>query len=276
MYQLDLGVSVRLFEPYGKNENYLRDLKEIRRQGFKSVEVTLGKVGGYKVNMEQCMMQVEDGLKAVQDEGLVLNSIHMPFQRFIYISSNDEAVRSWVIGEFLRLIEICDNYNPLHYVFHSKVGRKDEPDWTLRKPALLRSFRQMVDATKNNICIENMVGSFPSTVADMLEVLQQVENGKCCIDANHFLQDDLTEATLALGKWVKTIHVSDYDGAYEKHWLPKQGVNNWMKFIGALEKIGYQGDFIYEVYQEKYGYTFEEIRRNYEELFEEYNKFNSH
>ena len=56
MYQLDLGVSVRLFEPYGKNENYLRDLKEIRRQGFKSVEVTLGKVGGYKVNMEQCMM----------------------------------------------------------------------------------------------------------------------------------------------------------------------------------------------------------------------------
>ena len=272
MYRLELGTSVRLFEKDGLNENFFREIKEIKREGFQSVEVTLGKVGGYKMNMEQCTLQVEDGLKAVQDAGLKLNSIHMPFQRFIYISSYDEGVRAWAMDEFRRLIEICDNYRPKHYVFHSKVGRKDEPYWELRKPALIRSFRELVAMTRNHVCMENMVGSFPSTSTQMLEILQQVEGGKCCVDINHFLQEDPADAILALGNRVSTIHVSDNDGVYEQHWLPKQGVNDWMKIIGALEKIGYQSMFTYEAEVHKYGYTYAEVRRNYEELFEEYNK----
>ena len=121
-----------------------------------------------------------------------------------------------------------------------------------------------------------MVGAYPSTIADMIEVLEQVEGGKCCIDTNHFLQDKVQDAILALGKWLTTIHVSDYDGVYEKHWLPKQGVNNWMKIIGALETVGYNGAFTYEVGSTKYGYSFADIRANYESLFEEYDKFSSH
>ena len=272
MYRLDLGISIKPFQKDGPNENFFRDLKELRKQGFQSVEVSLGRVGGYKMTMEQCIFQVEDALKAVRDEGLTLNSIHMPFQRFIYISSYDEGVRAWAIDEFRRLIAICDNYQPSHYVFHSKVGRLDDEYWELRKPALIRSFRDMVACTRNNMCMENMVSSFPNSVANMIEVLQQVEGGKCCIDTNHFLMDKTSDAILALKDWVTTIHVSDFDGVYEKHWMPKQGVNNWMKIIGALEEIGFKGAFTYELYEDKYGYTFAEIRENYEKLFEEYNK----
>ena len=275
MYRLELGTSIRLFEKDGWNENFFRDIKEIKREGFQSVEVTLGKVGGYKMTMEQCILQVEDGLKAVQDAGLSLNSIHMPFQRFIYISSYDEGVRAWAMSEFQRLIEICDKYQPKHYVFHSKVGRKDEEFWELRKPALIRSFREMVAMTRNNICMENMVGSFPNTISDMLEILGQVDGGKCCVDTNHFIQENAVEGILALGEWIKTIHVSDHDGIFEKHWMPKQGVNNWMEIINALEKIGYEGAFTYELYQDKFGYTYGQIRENYEMLFEEYNQFYS-
>ena len=274
MYRLELGANIHLFKKDGKNENFLRDLDEIRKQGFQCVEVSLAKVGGYRMNMESCIMQVEDGLKAVEDRGLRLNSIHMPFQRFIYISSYDEGVRSWAMDEFRQLISICDNYNPAHYVFHSKTGTKEEGFWELRKPALIRSFREMVAATPNNICIENMISSIPTTVEDMIEILEQVEGGKCCIDTNHFLQDKVSDAILALGKWLTTLHVSDYDGVYEKHWMPQEGVNNWMKIIGALEEIGYNGPFVYEVNRDKYGYTFEDIRRNYEKLFEEYDKRN--
>ena len=272
MYRLDLGTSVRLFERDGLSQDFFKNLKEIKREGFQSVEVTLGKVGGYKMNMEQCIQQVGDGLKAVQDEGLVLNSIHMPFQRFIYICSYDEEVRAFAINEFRQLIEACDQYNPAHYVFHSKTRAKDAPFWELRQPAIIRSFTEMVGMTKNNICMENMVGSFPNNVADMVEMLEQVEGGKCCIDMNHFLRDEVPDAILALGKWLKTVHVSDYDGTFEKHWMPKEGTNDWMKIIGALEKVGYKGAFTYELYQDKYGYTYADIRRNYEELFEEYNK----
>ena len=177
-----------------------------------------------------------------------------------------------LIEEFRKLIEVCDNYNPKHYVFHSKTGSKEEPFWDLRKPAIIKTFSEMVGMTGNNICIENMVRSFPNNVADMVAILEEVEGGKCCIDMNHFLHDKVEDAVLALGKWLRAVHVSDYDGIYEKHWMPKEGVNNWMKIIGALEKVGYQGAFTYEVYRPKYGYTYADIRRNYEELFEEYNK----
>ena len=272
MYQLDLGVSVKLFTQQGRNGDFFRDLKEIKRLGFQSVEVSLGKVGGYEMHMQRCMQQIDEGLQAVLDEGLRLNSIHLPFQRFIYISSYDEGVRAWAVDEFRQLIKICDRYYAENYVFHSKTGRREEGLWELRKPALIRSFREFTEMTRNNICIENMVGPFPSTVADMQEVLGQVEKGKCCIDMNHFLQDKPSDAILALGDRLTTIHVSDYDGVYEKHWMPKQGVNNWMKIIGALETIGYTGAFTYEVGMQTQGYTYAEIRANYDELFEEYNK----
>ena len=274
MYQLGLSTSVRYFVQSGKNEDFLPILKEIKRLGFQGVELSLGKVGGYKMNMEKCIFEVEDGLKAVLDEGLILNSIHLPFQRFINLSSCDEGVRAWTMHEFRQLFEICNRYNPAHYVFHSKVGRPEEGLVELRKPALVRSFKEMVAMTKSNVCMENMV-SFPQTVAEMKEILLQVENGKCCVDTNHFFNDDVAEAIVALGDWVTTIHVSDNDGLAERHWLPKKGKIDWMRVIGALEKIGYQGMFTYEANVHENGYTYEQVRANYEELFEEYDKTRS-
>ena len=277
MFQLDLGTNIHLFNPDGPNKDFLSNLKEIKREGFKTVELSVGKAGGYKVSLEKCIQEVGDGLKAVLDEGLALNSIHMPFARFNYISSYDEDVRLFVLDEFLKLIEICDQYNPRCYVFHSKTKMPDAaPYWDMRKAALIDTFSKMVAKTKNNVCIENMVGvSFPNNVEDMVGILEEVEGGKCCIDMNHFLHDKVEDAVLVLSKWLRTVHVSDYDGVYEKHWLPKEGVNNWMKIIGALEQVGYQGPFMYETYRSKYGYTYADIRRNYEELFEEYNKITS-
>ena len=275
MYQLDLGTSVHLFNPDGPNKDYRKQLKEIKNEGFKSIEVSIGKAGGYKVSLERCIEEVGDGLQAALDEGLVVNSIHMPFARFNYISSYDDEVRLFVLDEFCKIIEICDKYNPKHYVFHSRTKDKTEPYWDMRKAALKDSFSKMIATTKTNVCMENMVSSFPNNVVDMVAILEEVEGAKCCIDMNHFLRDKVEDAIPALGKWLRAVHVSDYDGIYEKHWFPKQGVNDWMKIIGALEKVGYQGAFTYEVYREKYGYTYADIRKNYEELFEEYNKLTS-
>ncbi|MBO4323395.1 MAG: sugar phosphate isomerase/epimerase [Clostridia bacterium] len=275
MYRLKLGTSVRVFERDGVSETFRGDLKEIKREGFYSVEATLGKVGGYGMNMERATKEVGDCLKAVLDEGLVLNSIHLPFQRFIYISSYDEGVRKWAVDEFKKLIAECDKYGPKHYVFHSKTGLEEEGLWGLRIPALIKTFRELVASTKANICMENMVGSYPKRISHMVEVLEQVDGGKCCIDTNHFLNDKVEDAVFALKKWLTTLHVSDYDGVYERHQMPKTGVNDWMKIIGALEEIGYDGVFTYELRKKEFGYSYADIRKNYEELFEEYNKNSS-
>ena len=80
---------------------------------------------------------------------------------------------------------------------------------------------------------------------------------------------------LALSDRVKTLHISDHDYIDERHVLPKDGKIDWMKLIGALEKIGYQGVFDYEILREMKEYvfyTFADIKRNHEELFAQYNQ----
>lgn len=279
MYRLELGTSVKLVFKGQVNPDYYQELKEIKRLGFESVEVSMGSVGGYKFNMEKATEVAADALQAVLDEGLILNSVHMPFQRFIYISSCDEGVRAWASDEFRKLIEVCNPFKPRNYVFHSKVGRAEEGLVEARKPALFKTFREMIAATDSNVCIENMTStSYPNTIDAMKEVLQEVENSKCCIDMNHFMYNKPEDAIIALGKWLRNIHVSDYDGTMEKHWMPKTGAIDWMKVIGALEQVGYQGAFTYEVLADpnKRPYSFAEIRENYDQLFEEYNKLRSH
>lgn len=276
MYQLELGTRIRLVENYGLNENFAQDLKELKRLGFDCIEVSLGQAGGYKMHMERCTEVVADGLKQIADAGLTLNSIHMPFQRFVYISSHDESVRAFAADACVKLIEECNAFKPKHYVFHSKVGPLEDPALELRKEALVKSFRQMVAATEANVCLENMAGSFPSTTDQMMEILGQVEGGKCCIDLNHFLHEKPEDGIVKLAKWLKTIHVSDHDGVYERHWLPKQGANDWMKILAALEQVGYQNAFVYEVGMGKFKACWADLRANYDELFEEYNKASLH
>lgn len=278
MYQLELGTSVKLFWKGALNPDYRQQLKEIKRLGFQSVEVSMGQVGGYKLTMEMATQVAPEALQAVLDEGLIVNSVHMPFHRFVYISSCDEGVRAWASDEYRKLMEACNPFKPRNFVFHSKVGRDEDGLVEARKPALVKTFREIVACTDSNVCIENMnATSYPNTIDRMLEVLQQVENGKCCIDINHSLYNKPEDMIVALAPWLRTIHVSDNDGTNEKHWMPKTGAIDWMKILGALEKIGYQGAFTYEVTADPDGrpYSFAEIRENYDQLFEEYNKYRS-
>jgi len=49
-----------------------------------------------------------------------------------------------------------------------------------------------------------------------------------------------------LGEKIITLHISDYDGIDEKHWMPFKGSIDWGDFANALSEISYEGAFIYE------------------------------
>jgi sugar phosphate isomerase/epimerase len=67
------------------------------------------------------------------------------------------------------------------------------------------------------------------------------------LDVNHvFPHDQLSAVVESLGPRIIGLHISDYDGVEEKHWLPKQGVIDWKRLIGDLTRVGYVGPFTYE------------------------------
>jgi sugar phosphate isomerase/epimerase len=105
--------------------------------------------------------------------------------------------------------------------------------------------------------------------------VSDLANVKLCCDVNHYLSDKAETAIEVLGERIKTLHISDHDYIDERHVLPKDGKIDWMALIGALEKTDYQGVFNYEITRslnEYVFYTLADIKRNYEELFEEYNR----
>jgi len=69
-----------------------------------------------------------------------------------------------------------------------------------------------------------------------------------CLDTNHLMDRyrELPDCVRTLGERLTTLHLSDYDGVDEKHWLPGKGVNDWAAFVGALRDVGYGGPFNYE------------------------------
>ena len=109
--------------------------------------------------------------------------------------------------------------------------------------------------------------------SEILTYLTEIPKIDLCFDTNHIISqtnaeflDDLI-ANKMHGR-VRTIHISDYDFIDEKHWLPKEGINDWEAIFSRLELLEYNGPFMYEVVssRNKGEITPFEIRQNYDML----------
>ena len=84
---------------------------------------------------------------------------------------------------------------------------------------------------------------------------------------NHLLQETSEEFIVRVGSRITTLHISDYDGIDERHWLPgvEKGVINWNNVVDSLVSIGYEGPFMFES-----AGTFEEKINCWNEMKEDY------
>lgn len=275
MYQLKLGLSVHFFESDGLvRANFENELDEIKALGFDFVDFDVTGVWS-SCNIPKANKELEKGLSAIRRKGLQLNAVHLPFRGLKDYSSLNDEYRKSVVQEAISMMNVMDAYQPKFYIFHGSSGVFDLSEREDRKKTLKKSLSEMVDATNATVCIENLPRNcMLNTSKETIEVVDGVPKVKICCDLNHFLQEKTEDAVLALGKRIATLHVSDHDYINERHVLPKDGKIDWMKVLTNLEKIGYDGVFNYEITMQAENYvfyTFADIKRNYDKLFEEYN-----
>lgn len=110
------------------------------------------------------------------------------------------------------------------------------------------------------IAVENMWQSFKgkimhSTCSRPEEFIRYIDelNSDCfvaCLDIGHAMvvcekPDDFIGS---LGsKRLKALHIHDVDGTHDSHTLPYFGIVDWDNVTKALAKIGYTGDFTFEI-----------------------------
>lgn len=275
MYKLPLGKSIAPVLPLGfKDGSYRYGVKPDLSEELS----TLKKLGFYSVDVDCCRLFVpsdfavyNEAYEQIKANGIHINAIHMPItNEWADLSCQYEEDRKEIVKLFVKLMKELDRYNPSAYVFHPGGFGVDQNNYQEYTKRLIESVNVLTEETDKKICIENMAGKyFLDTSEQMLDFLSHCKNAYTCVDVNHFYYEKPEDAILKYGNRIGTLHISDYDFVKERHLLPKLGKIDWNKVIGALEKVGYQGVFNYEVTER---FTSEEIKQNYIELFDAFHQ----
>ena len=100
------------------------------------------------------------------------------------------------------------------------------------------------------IALEDLPRTCLGNTADELNALIEgtsPERIVICLDTNHMLQEDLLEFTRKTVSRIATVHIADFDGKDERHWLPGQGINPWHEWAKLMRENNYAGPMLYEI-----------------------------
>lgn len=133
---------------------------------------------------------------------------------------------------------------------------------------------KLVDFAKGlklKLAVENLnLRALGNSSQEMQEIVSDFDREvlEVCLDVNHIFKERIDEFIKSIGDRIITLHISDNDGADERHWLPMKGVIDWADLLSTLKNIGYSGVFMYEAQPEVEGFEkrIEAIKENYREL----------
>lgn len=252
------------------------DCIEVGMSGFK-----VGDSGGayFIQDKDEVMRQMREAKKAADDAGIKIWSVHMPAGSQFEISKGNEQERRKVV-DFQKqvIVSLVSILHPKIVLFHpSFFIPKNEKQ--LRMQQLLKSSKELDEAVKSigaTMVLENMNDASDKHIVLMQRTPDIVEAFNLlpadiysAIDLNHINHPE--QLIRALGKRVKTLHVSDGTGIQEEHWFPcsGKGVNNWVAILSALNDTGYSGPFMFEVKPSEYS-DFRDLTSCYDKMYSDY------
>ena len=281
MFKLPLGMSVSIGKPLGfyndkynyeLNPDFIDKVKKMEKLGFDSIDIDFD-----KVYVPSDMYLYDKGLEIIKESKLIFNCAHMPINfDWCDIASPYEKDRIEICNTFIRFINYLKKYGCRAIVFHPgglTLGFDSINESNLEQylEYLEKSLNYISANVDLDICIENMSSQyFLSTSKQILHVLNNCPKVFTCVDVNHFYHEKAEEAILKYKDRIGSVHISDYDFIKERHLMPKSGLNDWNKIIDALKQSGFKHSFNYEL-SSLHNYSLEDIKKNYEQLFDEYN-----
>lgn len=183
--------------------------------------------------------------------GIELYSLHLPFYPFAQIDISKEELAPETIKYLCDFIDKGTSVGIDKFIIHASGEPIEEDERSARMECAKNSLSFLADyADKRGavICVEDLPRScLGRDSSDVLELISAHEKLKVCFDTNHLLSEDNIHFIDTLRDKIVTLHVSDYDGINERHWLPGEGKNDWSAMLSALDDIGYNGAWLYEI-----------------------------
>ena len=233
--------SIGVSTPHSIDEEMFKKYSEA---GITHMEVSVDKWNSEKLDFDKL-------LEWSKKYNVQLYSFHLPFWPFNEIDISDEKLASASIEYLTEYIKKGSKIGIDKYIIHPSGEPINECDRQKRMEIAKQSLYTLAETAKkygSTIFVENL----PRTCLgrdsrDIIELLSAHPDLVACFDTNHLLEEDPIEFINKVGVKIKTLHVSDYDFKNERHWLPGEGMLDWQSILKALEKIGYNNVWLYEI-----------------------------
>lgn len=213
------------------------------------------------------VMDAEKMAFAVLKTGVKIWSVHIPFGPIPeWDPSNPvEEERKETVKKILPYFELAEKIGASRIILHTSFEPVEDNERKKRMDAFDNSLYELESKSMETgvlICVENLPRTcMGNTGNEMLQLLKKHPNCFICCDTNHMLQESTEEFIEKCIDKIKSLHISDYDGIEERHWLPGEGIICWSRVFELLHD--YEGVYMMELKAHKDGssYTPEEAAK---------------
>lgn len=252
------GISTHLFHNEKLTEAHLAAVK---RHGFDRVEFFATK-SHVDYTSDKDTQAIGDWLR---NNGLAAHSVHAPITNALKngewgeVWSNaaaDSARRQFAVAESQRAMAFAAAIGARFVVAHLGVpDAMPAPGPDNDGGALSRSLATLAaDARDRGLTLAlEVIPNRLSTPEALVERLETADDDDIvghgvCLDVGHaHLMTGSIDAVETLGGHLVTTHIHDNAGKRDDHLLPFQGTINWSALVMAMEKVGYDGVWMFEI-----------------------------
>ena len=197
---------------------------------------------------------VEKFIAMKQRTGKTSPTFHAPYGGDWDLSALDENARRKAVAKLLGLFPLATELETEIIVEHPSgepVRTEERPERIAQLRKSLDELRAPIRAARFKLALELLPRTcLGNTAAELLAILDGFgDEFGVCLDVNHLMGRirELPDETRLLGGRLLSLHISDYDGLDECHFMPGTCNIDWPPFVQALRDIGYDGVFNYEM-----------------------------
>ncbi|HEX6972633.1 MAG TPA: sugar phosphate isomerase/epimerase family protein [Limnochordia bacterium] len=221
-----------------------------REAGIRCIELVLAG-GGNDPSTDAGIRTIEARAAAIAASGLTLWSVHLPFGGPWDIAALDSSARAWAIRAQEELLGVAGSLGAQVAVIHPSAEPIADADRATAMALSREAFERLAQVARRH-GVRLAAECLPRTClardsSEMAEILTASDALGICFDSNHLLTETPASFLERHGPRVVTVHLSDYDGVDERHWLPGRGVVDWPAVIARLAAAGYRGPAMFEV-----------------------------
>lgn len=238
----------------GRWENFsLESMIQNHSNGLDYIEVTMNTlIGKDSTGVHERAMLLKS---QIDSSGLKVWSVHMPFSRVIDISIIDSTKRADAVNYVKDMMRLAGLFHPQRVILHPSAEPVSPDERAERLANSHASIGEIAPVAKEIgavLCIENLPRTcLGKNSEEMMYLIEGYDEVGLCFDINHLLYQSHEDYLKGISKGkIKTVHISDYDFADERHLLPGVGKIDWAPLWKGIRNNGYDGIMMFECYGE--------------------------